>query len=229
MSSEVSEVKQQNIQIQKSFVEIEKSVDFLAKKYDETTERIELLERERKDQSIHIKNLEDKIEDLQRNFKLTSLEIRNVPEKEKESQQDLTHLVKKTCNTLKLELNSSDLRDAYRIKTKAGKNTVIADFASVQLKNNIIKNVKAYNKGNPSNKLNSTTLGLDGNSTPIYIGENLTDRGRRLYYHARETAKALNYKYCWTSNGRIFMRKSDGEPHIMVKNESQLQSIQKTD
>ncbi|KAL4719942.1 hypothetical protein ACJJTC_014351 [Scirpophaga incertulas] len=46
-----------------------------------------------------------------------------------------------------------------------------------------------------------------------------------LYYKTREFAKTNNYNFCWTSNGRIYLRKQPGDKAILVKSEKELSEL----
>lgn len=74
-------------------------------------------------------------------------------------------------------------------------------------------------------QLNSAHLGLDGPKTEIYISEHLTPSVSRLYFLAREFRKTMGYEFCWTSNGLVYLRKKQGDPHILVKSEVQLHQL----
>ncbi|CAH2093521.1 unnamed protein product [Euphydryas editha] len=54
---------------------------------------------------------------------------------------------------------------------------------------------------------------------------NLTAKGARLYFLARDLAKSQNYKFCWTSYGRIYVRKNENSPVIVIKNENHVNSL----
>lgn len=71
------------------------------------------------------------------------------------------------------------IRDVYRLKGKYGQGTIVADLNSVMLTNDIIRNVKIYNKNHPNDRLNTGTIGYTGKNTPIYVSESLTPKGRR--------------------------------------------------
>lgn len=222
---EIAEVKQQNTMIQKSNEEIEQSISFLSNKYEDMKNTIDCLEKERKLNTTIIQSLEDKIEDIQRNLKSTSLEIRNVPMPSSESKKDLIKTVQDICKVTNSDLLYSEIKDAYRVSTKTTKNTIIVELTSNITKNDILKKVKAYNKNYPKQKLNSSHLGLMGKPVPIYLSENLTQKTKRLFFLARDMAKTFEYKYCWTSNGRVYLRKSDEAPHVLVKDENILESL----
>lgn len=84
---------------------------------------------------------------------------------------------------------------------------------------------KKFNSENKSNKLNSKHLGLEGLEKPVYISENLTPKARRLFFRARELKRSKAYLFCWTSNGNVFIRKSEDDPAIPVESELQIDRL----
>jgi hypothetical protein len=224
---DVAEIKIQNSSIQKSNQEIEKSLQFLSDQFDSVSTRVEALEKERKEHLLHIASLETRVEDIQRTLKSSMVEIRNVPcPSKKESSADLTTIIQNTCGVLRVEVHANDIKDVYRIKGKSGTSTIVADFTRSTIKQEVIKSAKMYNKQHPNGRLNSNLIGLPGNPVPVYISESLTNKGRRLLYLARNFIASANYKYCWTSHGRVFVRRNDDTSHIEIKSEADLGKLQ---
>ncbi|CAG5014247.1 unnamed protein product [Parnassius apollo] len=185
--------------------------------------RVETLERERKEQLLYISSLEAKLEDMQRLLKSTTVEIRNVPcSTRNDNKLELTNIVQNTCKVLAVDFQPSDVKDVFRIKGKSGTSTLVVDFLRTKTKQELIKSAKLYNKTHPNERLNSTLIGLGGPSIPLYLSEGLTHKGRRLLYLARDFASTAKFKYCWTSNGKVFLRKTDESPHIEIKCETDL-------
>ncbi|KAL4718579.1 hypothetical protein ACJJTC_004900 [Scirpophaga incertulas] len=135
-------------------------------------------------------------------------------------QSVLVGIVQQTCKVLNIEYGPQDLKDVYGINTKSGGTTIVAEFTQALKNQEVLKTAKAFNKENRNNRLNSTHIGLPGKTVPIYISESLTSKARRLFYLARDLAKSTDYKYCWTSNGKVFIRKNDDSPHIEIKSEN---------
>lgn len=209
-----------------SINEVKVSMDFMSQKYDEVLQRLDFLEEERKTHDSKIQTLENKIEILERNTRRTSIEIRNVPQSTKETKEDLKNIVRKTAETLSVPLNSSsDIRDIYRINSKSMVKPIIADFTTVFARDSFLSSFKKFNKEHHSGKLSTANLIVGGPSNPVYISENLTQRDRKLYFLAREFAKSSGYSFCWTSFGRIFLRKAEGSPHICINAESDLDNL----
>lgn len=223
---DVAEIKIQNSAIQQSNQEIEKSLQFLSDQFDNMSARVETLEKERKEHLLHISTLEAKVEDVQRSLKSTTVEFRNVPcQSTKENMSDLTNIIQNTCKVLDVEVRANDIRDVFRIKGKSGSTTIVTDFTRATKKQEVVKSAKAYNKQHPSDRLNSSHIGLAGRTVPIYISEGLTSKGRRLLYLARDYATSAEYKFCWTNNGKVFIRRADDAPYIEIKNEAVIMNL----
>lgn len=165
---------------------------------------------------------------MQKKVKFTVIEFRNIPQQIKlETQLDLYKLIQKTCESINTSIEPSDIKDIYRLSSRTGTSTVVTELNSILCKNKIIDAIKEFNTINYNNKLSSATVGLPGPAVPIYISESLTNKDRKLFALARDTAKSLQYKFCWTKRGKIFMKKSEGETRIEIKNEADLTNLQK--
>ncbi|XP_048480976.1 uncharacterized protein LOC125489342 [Plutella xylostella] len=224
--SDVADIKKQNKDIIRSNEEIEKSMSMINCMYEEMKKKVETLEADRKQSLLHIASLESKLEDMQRVSKASCFEIRNVPFPENhESKAELSDIVHKTGKALQVAVDKTNIRDVYRLNGKSGKGTIIAELTSVVLKNDVMKAAKAHNKQHSDRRLCAADIGYKGLNTPVYISEALTNKARRLFFLARDFAKNQGYKFCWTSNGRVFLRKTPDSPHIEIKEESQLMSM----
>lgn len=222
--AEISDLKLQNTQIQKTNLEIEKSMSFISQQYEEMKDYIITLQKERKDQKEYIENLESKVRDLQLASRSSSVEVRNIPPKENETMIDLTNVISKLGAALDLPIPSSTIRDIHRLPGKPGMNrSIIAEFTSVDMKNSLLATARRYNLRHEKEcKLNTELIGLPGERRPVYIAEHLPPTAKKLFYLAREFAKQQGYQFCWSSSGNIFLRKEHGAKHILVKSEKHL-------
>jgi uncharacterized protein YoxC len=69
---------------------------------------------------------------------------------------------------------------------------------------------------------NTVTSGLD--TSRIYINEDLTKAARALLWTTKSTLRGI-YKYIWVSNGRILVKKSDGDKSMCVRSESDVTEL----
>ncbi|KAJ8704225.1 hypothetical protein PYW08_012949 [Mythimna loreyi] len=225
--SDIAELKLQNVAIQKSNAEIEKSITFVTEQYDDMFRKIEVLQKESQQQKDHIIDLEMKIRDIQQLTRSSCIEIRNVPAVENESAADLTAIISKVGAAVDLTLCNSELRITYRLRGKPGTvRPIIAEFINVQIKNKLITSVRNFNKTHLNEgRLNTKCIGMPGDRRPVFVAEYLPISSRKLFYEAREFAKQKEFKFCWTVNGNIFLRKTEGAKPVLVRSEQTLRNL----
>lgn len=212
--------------IKKTNEKIENTVSFLAEQNEEIRKRIERLEGENKKDKEYIAILEDKLEDVKRENQKGNFELKNVPKVQpKETKEDLIKMVLCLSKSIDHPICEKEISDIYRIRAKkeATKNSpIIVETNSSLLKTTVIQKCKAYNIKN-KDKLRAKHLGFKTNEdTPIFISEHLTPKGARLHFLARDLAKVKSYQFCWTSFGRIYVRKTTESPIILITNEAQI-------
>lgn len=206
--------------------EIVSSVDFLGQKYEEMVLRVHTIEQEKIADRKYIRSLEDRLEQLERNQHSSSIEVRNVPKKTGETKSDLLKIISSVGNALNISIQPSEVRDVYRINNKNDLNQpIVANLSTVILRDKIIGSVKDYNKKYVSNKFNTANLKLGGPTKPVFVSESLTVKAKKLFFLAREFAKQNNYKYCWPSHGKIYLRRTDGAPLTRINCDSDLESL----
>lgn len=205
--------------------EILQSIAFMSQQYDDMVIKIKNLESDRKLDRCHIKQLEEKVENLERMFCSTRVEIRNIPGKLGESKEDLYRIVADTATVLELPVQRHEVKDIFRTGKKDVTSSIVVDFVSVPTKENIIRKARQFNNKNKQNKLNTTHLKIEGPKKPVYISEKLTPKSQHLYYLARNFAKDNDYKYCWISYGKVFLRQDDGKKLTLVNNEEDINSL----
>lgn len=207
---------------------IEQNVTLLTSQNEEFQKKIEHLETQAKKDREYIHILEDKVEDLQRASRRTCIELKNVPRKPSENRDDLINMMTCLSNTVNLELRDRDIRDVFRLKARNDKEKsppIIVELGSTILKTDLLRKSKEYNNKNKC-KLQAKHLGLTtSEDTPVYISEQLTAKGARLFFLARDLTRSKKFKYCWTSFGRVFVRKDDFSKIICVQSEAQVHQL----
>ncbi|KAH9636955.1 hypothetical protein HF086_008216 [Spodoptera exigua] len=176
------QLKQQNLAIKKTNEEIEKAVTFISKQYDDILKDVDLLKKENQAQKDYIQNLELKIQDCQHRSRPSSIEIRNVPAINNETVSDISSIITKVGSAVGMPLDAARIRDTYRLPGKEGTvRPIIAEFSSVQVKNELLSCVRKFNKANSnSGRLNTTLIGLAGDRRPVYVDEHLSGSSRNF-------------------------------------------------
>ncbi|XP_014363306.2 uncharacterized protein LOC106714715 [Papilio machaon] len=216
------------IEIQQSNRNIENSIAFLTAQNEEYKKQIEKLQRQAQEDKKYVTLLEEKIEDMQKGMRKTCFEVKNVPKKESETKEDLIDMITCLTKNIGCEVDKKDIKDIYRVRGKtdgAQKTPIVVETVSTILKNDILKMSKSFNIRH-KDKISARHLGLrSGEDTPVFITENLTAKSARLYFLGRDLVKSNSYKFCWTAYGKVYVRKDEKSPVVLIKNESQIQQL----
>ncbi|XP_014360027.2 uncharacterized protein LOC106712093 [Papilio machaon] len=218
LQSTVSEIKEQNVKLQES-------VDFTAHKYDEILTKMKQMEEARREDKKYILSLEYKIDKLEQQSRATSVEIRNLPKRNGETKQNLLDTLNDIYKAIKLPPQVSDVKDIFRNNNKTSTPTVIVEFGTVKNKESLLQHIKKFNKENSNNKLNTEHLRIQGPKIPIYCSENLSSKSKRLFFLARELAGHEKYKFCWTTHGKVYLRKEEGAPLCRIDSEGDISKL----
>jgi hypothetical protein len=63
------------------------------------------------------------------------------------------------------------------------------------------------------------------NDNKIYIVESFTQKNRKLLKECIKAKNDLNFKFTWTTSGRILMRKEVNSPVIQIRSHADLQKL----
>lgn len=68
----------------------------------------------------------------------------------------------------------------------------------------------------------ASDLGVGEQPTKVYFNERLTRENRLLFRETRKRALEAGFKFCWTSNGFINIRRREGSPAIRIRSVEEL-------
>ncbi|CAH0405866.1 unnamed protein product [Chilo suppressalis] len=187
-------------EIQQSNHNIDNSIAILTSQNEEFRSKIETMELQIKKDREYITLLEEKVEDMQRDSRKSNIELKNVPATEKESKEELLTMILHLSKHIDCKVEKSDIRDIYRVRTRTRngelvKNPpIIMELGSSILKRDILGKTKLFNTKNKQ-KLHAKHLGFTTNEdTPVFVTEQLTPKGARLFFLARDLSKSKSYK-----------------------------------
>lgn len=220
----ILEIKSQYSSIEATNQEIEKSMTAVSDQLISLETKIASLEIERNSMARKLVTLEERLDNIDRNCIKTCIEVRNVPKCQKETKSTLYTLVQSLSKQLEANIQPADIRDVSRLPSRKESKTsnITIEFTNTLQKSNFLLAAKQFNINHSTDKINSTHLGLNGPKTPIYIAEQLTPLTKKLFYEARNFAKLNRFAFCWTSNGRVMLKKTVDGQYIIIKNEQQL-------
>lgn len=204
--------------------------------------RIRLLETENKDMKLTIKTLAQRLDNLDQKFNNNLLKISSIPYINNENLYDA---IINIGNKLGITLSNTDIIDVYRQKApniKERGNEHLSNDPTIQNLNlnadgnSADDGVTADINGKPDypvivkfkshimkakfitsfRQLKRKVFFDNNNKYQLYINEYLSSIRHNLFHKARLFKNANNYKYLWTKNGNIFIRKENGSKVIRV-------------
>lgn len=180
----------------------------------------ELLRTENKDFNRRLQLLEQ----LSRS---NNIEIQCIPENKSEN---IYNTVQQLGKIIKCPVAESDFQYCSRIAKLNNESprprSVLVKFNSRRLRDEFLASVVKFNRNNPTDKLNTSHLGIGGQKkSPVYVSEHLTPELKSLHAAARRVARQLNYKFVWVRDGKVYVRKSDSSGYIHVRSEDTLKSL----
>lgn len=225
---EIADIKAAISDIQQTNLNIATSVASLTAQNEDLKNQITFLEQNLKEERQYIVLLESRMEDMQMTLRKTNFEIKNVPKKPNESKQDLVEMVTCLAESLTCPIARSEIKDIYRVRGNKPdqKNTpIVVETTSALIKADILKRGKLYN-AQTKYKLTAKQLGFKTQEdTPVFLSEHLTAKGSRLHYLARDLAKSKGYRFCWTNYGKVYVRKNEQSPIILIRSEEQVHHL----
>lgn len=161
----------------------------------------------------------------QRQF-LRDVEISGVTE---HKQENLTHTISILSSKLGVELGPHDIDDVRRVGNRGtGDASECSDKAPrpvvVTLTRRAVRD-QLLRAARVRRGITTDKIEIPGNPKKIYINEHLTKENRILFSKARTTGKELKFKYIWTSNGNIFMRRSESSSVVRISSEAVLNKL----
>jgi hypothetical protein len=167
-----------------------------------------------------IQELECQADDMEQYSRVNSVEIHGVPYN---TNEDVLSVVKDVGKALSFDISDSMVDACHRLGR--GNNTSTTSPPGI-----IVKFVRRMDKDEllrlrrVKGTLSTRHMGLTMDQ-PIYIGESLTKKRRMLFNAARKVRREKQYKYLWVRNGKIFLRKSDGEKVISINSDTDLSKL----
>lgn len=206
---------------------IEDKQNSLLSNHADLVQRVDVIEIDSKTNNQEVRILKEQVLSLQSQINLQqqrdriqNLEISGIPEKNNEQ---LNNILIAIANVAGLNLSDQDIEFVTRVqprtKIPGRPKLIIAKMKSRLIRDSIISGVRAK-KG-----LTTTDINFLGESKKIYVNEHLTPANKLLYKNTRQKASALKYQFTWIRDGKIFVRKDDTSPYILVKDMPDLDKL----
>lgn len=226
--------KEINTAIDKLKADFTETTDFLAAEQADFKRNIQAADAkmsalELENSKLHgdFTSISKKLHSLDKASRSRNVEIQAVPERRSEN---LISMLKNLSDVLATSFQEADLCSVRRV-AKLNPNSsrprnILVTLPSERHRDSLISSFKRFNNANKADPVNTTHLGIEGEKNRIYVVEHLSPVTKELHAAARKFAKEASYKYIWVKYDRVYLRKSDNNPAIHVKDLSYLKNLQ---
>lgn len=214
--------------------DLESSLSFISEQYEDfkndiqfVKPEIQRLTNENCDLKSSVQELTDRLNQLDQQARASNLEIQCVPEF---TGENLVSLVQQLGTTIEYPVQKHEILQCSRISKLNPNNprprSILVKLASPRLREGFITANRKFNKTHSTEKLNTSHLGIASEpKSQVYVAEHLTKEIKELHKAARQKAKEIGYEIVWVTNGRVYLRKTDGMDHVWVKNTEVLKNL----
>lgn len=216
----IVELQDKMKQVKETILAIEASVQMVYDKYDSVLEKLTENERDVADVKRRVERIQAEqggeaisdvkkdINELEWHNRKLNLEFHGIPKTEKE---DVLSKVNEIAATLQLpQLEINDVTAAHRLPSKPDKTPgVIVRFTRQAVRDDWFEARKK----------------LKAADSAVYIQENLTKQTRKLLWETKQWARENNFRFVWHSNGRVLVRRREGDKTIVIKSQRSLEAI----
>lgn len=166
----------------------------LRKENEQIQKRVDLIEKE-------LKEARRETNDLEQYGRRSMVEISGVPQTPEENTENIVLQISKH---MKLDITHEDIEASHRISTRENA-SIIVKFNNRKVRDNFyLRRISL--KGRTTHDLH---LAVERQASKVFINESLTRKNKELFSTALQYKKDNNFRYLWTRNGTIFIRKSD--------------------
>ena len=155
-------------------------------------------------------NVEVKLDELEQYARRDCLEITGIPVVPNDSP---ALLVKEMSEIMGVNLNENDISIAHRLPpTKKVKDRLIVKFTRREKRDEIYskrKNLKSKRTKDLPSVVCEPESAVVSHKAQIHVNESLTPYRKRLLGRILQFKRDHNYKFIWTANGKIMLKKTE--------------------
>lgn len=217
LDEEFTRIKSQLQEFQKSLSHINLQFDKAISDVKLCMENTQQLQSENILLKKKVNDMELRLSQVEQDARQNNIEIHCLPE---HKQENLLKTVTQLSSVVSYPITENDILSCNRVQklnsTSKMPRTVICKLSNKLKRDNLLAAVLTYNKANPKQKLNTKLLGYGNIESPVYVSEHLTPSNKALHAQTRIKAKEKQYKYVWVRNGKIFVRKDETSPALVI-------------
>ena len=213
-----------------------KFLELVNAKYDEVIEKFAIYDHQNKEiiaenkiLKSSLQNAENQIDQLKEAYneleqysRRDCIQIQGLPQQRLENTNEI---VKNVGRFIHVDIGDADISVSHRLPSKNGRESQNDTPIIVQF---VRRHTKEIFYRARKNLKNVTTMDLGYSlDNKIYVTESLTEKNKQLFRECLNVKKMKKYKFIWTINGRIYMRKNDNADNqpILIKSREDLNRL----
>lgn len=180
-------------------------------------EKQEKLELENKSLRMKVNQLEISVDEMDQYSRIKNIQIDGVPVTRDE---DLKEVVKTMGQKIEVNIKTEDIDAIHRIPSRSNANPepIVVQFVTRQMKENVVKKSK-------EKRVCTDDLNMQCANKPVFVNEHLTRKRKNIMFEARKLKNEKNYKFLWSRNGKILIKKNETSTTIQLNSLDDLSKI----
>ena len=142
------------------------------------------------------------------------VEIQGIPENTEENTLDIVTAI---ANKRGIPLTHDNIDYCYRSKSKKA---IVVRFMQTHARNKFYSGSRI-----PGSKLMAKDIGYSKSNNQIFVNEYLTFSQRSLFHKVRNWKKDNQYKFAWTRDQKIYLRKAENSKIFQIHSDSDLKDL----
>lgn len=188
--------------------EMDKKIKENEKEISSLKERLEAKEEENRMLQNVNEKIEEDLRDLQQRSRHINIVIRGVKEERKEN---VWELVESTGRKIGIENPEKDIQICHRVPSRSsnGPRPIVVRLLNSKTRDKWIKEYKQKQLWKQH----------------LYISEHLTVYNQNLFYHTRKLAKEKKFKFAWTKDCQIYLKRNENSKLYIIKRMADIEMI----
>lgn len=213
---DIRDIKNSLSFINESYEQMKTSVNRVELENGELRTSVEKLEKERDALRAEVKQHEVRLLQNEQHMRCYNVEVKGVPMKQDEDVMEITN---KIANTIEMPLDNGDIEACHRVRTTGNTDApnIVIQFARRSVRDSFLEKARKQ-------RITSDDIELEPKN-PIFINEHLSPSMKKLFGAANAKKKECQWKYAWTRNGKIFVRKTDTSAVISITHLDDLNKV----
>lgn len=214
---------------QQSIEEIKTTLNNQELKLGEYISLTNELKKQNDAMETQISQLSNKLKHLEQYSRANCVELHGIPAT---AQEDIFKIISSVGKVVAFNITPAMIDIAHRLRPKpyaANKPSgIIIKFVRRYDKDAFLKAVKTKRNLNSHNLIELQML-MEYPICSIFAVESLSPDNKQLFHKYKQFKKDNNFKFLWTNNGKIFLRKSEGSFACIITTEDDIKKLGDSD